>query len=101
MNIAELQQRFLAGLERRLCELTVVLDTRADTDSLMRKFHSLTGIAGTYGYDRVTEISRECELLCLTAMEEIRILSGAERSRLKAGIESARQYAMPSSSSPK
>jgi chemotaxis protein histidine kinase CheA len=94
MNLAELQQRFLAGLERRLAEMEAELDTTTDAESLMRKFHSLTGIAGTYGYHRVTEISRECELLCLTVMEESRTLTDQEHSRLKGGVESARQCAM-------
>ena len=93
MNIAELQQRFLAGLDRRLGELTAALEAMGDAESLMRKFHSLAGIAGTYGYHRVTDVSRECELACVTAMEEIRALTDDERGRLRAAIETIRVMA--------
>ncbi len=50
MTLAELQQRFLTGLERRLGEIVNVLAGTHDTESLMRMFRSLAGIAGTYGF---------------------------------------------------
>ena len=90
MTLEELRNRFFLGMGRRLSELATELNTMADAESLMRKFHSLAGIAGTYGYDGVTEISRECELLCLTAMAEIRALTDDERGSLRAAVETLR-----------
>jgi len=48
-GLLELQKRFLAGLERRAADLTTMLNGSADSESLMRMFHSLAGIGGTQG----------------------------------------------------
>jgi hypothetical protein len=57
-----LQQRFLAGFDRRVTELSVLLEKR-DLPALERAFHSLAGIGGTYGFPEVTRLAREGERL--------------------------------------
>ena len=63
-----LQQRFFAGLERRVAELRTLLDRNAaedaDLEILTRAFHSLAGIGGTYGFPQVTALAREAEHFC-------------------------------------
>jgi len=87
-RMAELEQRFLVGLGRRTSDLSVALNGAADSESLMRMFHSLVGIGGTYGYPAITETSRACEALCLNAMEEHRAITFDEKKRLGAAIVS-------------
>jgi hypothetical protein len=82
----ELQRRFLAGLQRRATDLMAMLDGSADPESLMRMFHSLVGIGGTYGVPQITDLSRPCEALCVSAMEQHRTFSFAERERLKHAV---------------
>jgi hypothetical protein len=60
-----LTQRFLAGFDRRVNELSVLAGKR-DVTSLERAFHSLAGIGGTYGFPEVTRLAREGERLCQT-----------------------------------
>ncbi len=95
MTLLELRQRFLAGLESRLSDLTAVVDGSADVEPLTRQFHSLVGIGGTYAYQRITDLSRECEDLCVV-MEEHRRLTPAELQHIReaiAGIDAcAQQY---------
>jgi HPt (histidine-containing phosphotransfer) domain-containing protein len=86
MTLFELQQRFLAGLQRRLSEVTSLLDGAADPEGAMRMFHSLAGIAGTYGYHVVTDLSRGCENLCVSVIEEKRTFSPPELDRLKHAV---------------
>src|SRR5438132_8694306 len=81
-RFVELQQRFLVGLDRRLADLKTTLDGSADSESLMRMFHSLAGIGGTYGFSKITEISRSCEMLCNAALEEHRCVASEERQYL-------------------
>ena len=50
MTLEELQQRFLAGLERMLTDLTQLLVGSADADAFMRLFHSLAGIGERMGF---------------------------------------------------
>jgi HPt (histidine-containing phosphotransfer) domain-containing protein len=99
MTLAELQQKFLTGLERRLGEITNTLAASRDTESLMRMFHSLAGIAGTYGYHRITEISRECEEFCSGAISDMRGLTAEDVGRLQCSVEAmgeAREFPGPS-----
>ena len=91
MTLPELQQRFLAGLDGRLGEITNLLAGARDTDSLMRMFHSLAGIAGTYGFHRITDISRECEEFCVSAMSGERILTAEDVGRLQCSVEAIRE----------
>jgi chemotaxis protein histidine kinase CheA len=91
MTLAELQQRFLTGLERRLGEIANALAGTRDPESLMRMFHSLAGIAGTFGFHRITDISRECEEFCLGAMSEARTLTAEVVERLQCSVEAMRE----------
>lgn len=100
-RFAELQHRFRLGLEKRLANAAILIQCDSGPKPLMILFHTIVGTGGTYGYDAIAEIGRECELLCRTAVETDRMFTQAERSKLNEGIESLRQYAIPSSSSPK
>jgi chemotaxis protein histidine kinase CheA len=92
-RLSVLRQRFLEGLERRLDEMSSMLDGPADEDALMRMFHSVAGIAGTYGYHEITEISRGCELLCAAALEVCSRLTEAEAASLRDGVGAMRARA--------
>ena len=86
----QLQRRFLDGIERRLADMTVELDRAANADALMRMFHSLAGIGGTYGFQRITEISRRCESLCAAALEQRRAMQSKEKITLHLGVAAIR-----------
>jgi chemotaxis protein histidine kinase CheA len=85
-----LQRRFLDGVERRLADMTTEIDQTADADALMRQFHSLTGIGGTYGFPRVSEISRECEEMCAAALQEKRSMQSTEKVSLHLAVAAIR-----------
>lgn len=89
-RLLHLQRRFLDGVERRLAHMSTELDAAADADALMRMFHSLAGIGGTYGFPRVSEISRRCEEMCTTAMEEKRAMQPKERVSLHVAVAAIR-----------
>ena len=91
MTFADLQQRFLTGLERRLGEITNGLAGTPDPESLMLMFHSLAGIAGTYGFHRITDVSRECEEFCVSVMADGRTLTADEIGRLQRSVEVMRE----------
>ena len=95
MTLEELQPRFLAALERRLTDLTQLLTGAADADALMRIFHSLVGIAGTYGFHSITDMSRCCENLCLKATYEQRPLTAAKVHQLEEAIVGIRAAGSP------
>ena len=85
-RLLELQQRFLVGLERRTNDLTTTLTGSADSESLMQGFHSLVGLGGTYGFPRITEVSRTCEALCVKAIKRRRALSSVEQEKLMRAV---------------
>ena len=91
MTLLELQERFQAGLERRLDDIAGVLGGAREPESLMRMFHSLAGIAGTYGFHRITDISRECEDFCVGVMSESRSLRVEDVARLLCSVEAMRE----------
>ena len=91
----ELQQRFLVGLNRRVTDLTTTLSVSADPEPLMQMFHSLTGIGGTYGFPRISEISRSCEALCVVCIEEHRAIRAAEREQLLTAVVQIQQSVLP------
>ena len=87
-----LQQKFVTGLDRRLVHLSGCLatishdglDVRA-VEEMMRGFHSLAGIGGTYGYGSITDAARRGELVCRAAQElgraaDVETLSGVLRT---------------------
>jgi len=77
-------------LEWRLTEMAAELDGVAGTDVLMLMFHSLTGIGGTYGFPRVSEISRECEEMCAAALQEKRSMQSTEKVSLHLAVAAIR-----------
>jgi chemotaxis protein histidine kinase CheA len=91
--LLELRRRFLTGLERRSSDLTAMLRGSADPESLMRMFHSLAGIGGTYGFHQVTDISRLSEALCQNAMAEQRAITVTEKQELADAIAKLRETA--------
>jgi chemotaxis protein histidine kinase CheA len=91
----ELQQRFLVGLNRRVEDLTTTLSVSSDPEPLMQMFHSLTGIGGTYGFPRITDISRSCEALCVTCMEEHRTITLAEKETLLTAVVQIQESVLP------
>ena len=97
-RLAELQRRFLDGLKRRVADMAALLGGAADPKALMPMYHSLAGIAGTFGYPQITEISRRCEELCLVAIAEVRPLVPLETECLIAALESIRAAAPASPS---
>ena len=89
-RLPALRQRFLAGLERRLDEMMLALHGTADEQALMPMFHSVAGIAGTYGYPLITEISRHCEHLCAGAIEDGRCLTASQTESLRGAVAAMR-----------
>lgn len=70
-----LRNEFRSNTRERLSEMTVLLDRvtsgpeGARLRELERHFHGLAGLGGTYGYQSVTELSREAENLCEAGFE--------------------------------
>jgi len=65
-----LREEFRGNTRERLAEMAALLgDARRTPDStrlrdLERHFHGLAGLGGTYGYQSITELSREGEEIC-------------------------------------
>lgn len=74
ITLQMLQERFVAGLDRRVAHLSGCLaslrvshtrgEVSAIMDDMMRGFHSLAGIGGTYGFFDITKIARFGEAAC-------------------------------------
>jgi chemotaxis protein histidine kinase CheA len=92
-RLLQIRQRFLVGLERRLTDLTTTLNGSADPASLMPMFHSLTGIGGTFGFHRISEISRLCESLCVNVTREQRGLTFIDKELLGRALVEIRSSA--------
>ena len=70
--LADLRGRFREGARIRLVEMTVLLGClerdlgdAAALQQLARHFHALSGMGGTYGFPRVTELAGEVEAVIL------------------------------------
>lgn len=69
-----LQERFVAGLDRRVAQLSANLATLAGSagqssaletvEEMTRGFHSLAGIGGSYGFHQITDVARIGETAC-------------------------------------
>lgn len=73
VDLGFLVPRFLQRLDERLRRIEKELETLegatgAPLEGVMREFHSLAGIGGTYGFPEVSRLSRESELLLQTAL---------------------------------
>jgi chemotaxis protein histidine kinase CheA len=69
-----LRDEFRANTRERLVEMSALLERVRETPdesklrSLERHFHGLAGLGGTYGYQPVTVLAREGEVLCEQSM---------------------------------
>lgn len=70
----------------------VAADHCDDLQTLARAFRNLGGLAESYGYHAVAEVSRRCEQLCIAALSDKRALTPFDRARLFAGVTSIRMY---------
>jgi chemotaxis protein histidine kinase CheA len=50
-------------------------------NAIHTKFHSLAGCAGSYGYDSVSRISLEAEIICRNALDANRVAARGEVAR--------------------
>ena len=76
---------FIETLDERLRRMDEALQSIAGTDgeqleTVVREFHSLAGIAGTYGFHAVTQLAREGEELLKRPLSERRAIHAAEVS---------------------
>jgi len=62
-KLHRLRERFIAGLPKRIAALSDAIERRAH-EEVTRGFHSLAGIAGTYGLAAVAALSAEGEEAC-------------------------------------
>lgn len=98
VDLSFLVPRFLQRLDERLKSLDAALRALPDThgelaESVMRDFHSLAGIGGTYGFPEVSRLAREGELLIRAAIEQRRTVRETEAATarlLVAEMESMR-----------
>ncbi|MEO8379722.1 MAG: Hpt domain-containing protein [Acidobacteriota bacterium] len=63
IQIELLQDLFISRYEGRLSTLVRLLEA-GDFDGLQLALHSLVGIAGTYGFPRITDVAREGDEQC-------------------------------------
>ena len=92
MTTSEMQNRFVRSLAKRCGDIMEAADPAEDLQTLARAFRNLSGLAETYGYHAVTEVSRRCEQLCTAALTDKRQLTPFDRARLFAGVTSIRMY---------
>ena len=94
-DFAFLQQRFTAGLQRRVGEMNRCLDTLTSSaidaptaENLQRLFHSLAGIGGTFGFHEITDLAKEGEHACWQVVEDERPLDASELTQLRGLVHS-------------
>jgi chemotaxis protein histidine kinase CheA len=95
-DLSRFAPRFLAGLARRVEELSALaaaLDDREKLDATMRLFHSIAGLAGTFGFHHLTTVSRGAEILCARSLDSGVRLSVEERLTLLEAIMHLRNAA--------
>lgn len=110
-----LQHRFVTGLDRRLSHLSACLEalrgpfdeecTPAVLDDMMRGFHNLVGIGGTYGFGKITDVASIGEVACLSvelpvSEPDVTMLDDVLASLRSAAAFAARQTALLDSVEP-
>ncbi len=87
---ALLKKKFVTRLAVRLEDLDVKLESVAkepeDTtvlDEVMRGFHSLAGIGGTYGFPAISDRARRAEHVCTSVLRERRAIASVELEQLR------------------
>lgn len=83
VDLSFLVPKFLERLDERLRRIDAALETVVDAsgeplETVMRDFHSLAGIGGTYGFPEVSRLAREGELLLRRAISEQRAVRSTE-----------------------
>lgn len=91
VDLSFLVPRFLERLGERLRRIDMTLETSPGLtgeplDALMREFHSMAGIGGTYGFPEVSRLAREAEVLIGVVHFEKRALHAAEMEILRATV---------------
>ncbi len=88
-----LQRRFRERLPVRLHEIEIRLNRLEECPAdhgvlleIMRGFHSLAGIGGTYGCHDLTARARVSELICLDVLEGGRTVSAADVAILREAV---------------
>jgi len=90
LSIEHLQERFRAGMERRLDTIDAAVIDDARLFEVERLFHSISGIGGTYGHPAVSEIANAAEELCGEALRAGRTLTDAEVVDVRVAVRSIR-----------
>lgn len=97
-----LRALFVRRLHERLAVMTETLNLfeagdRSAPTALERQFHSLAGIAGTFGHPDITETAREGERRCGTGSTDgiAAIVSNLRARAAGVGIENNGQFARP------
>ena len=88
--MAELRAEYVAEAPERLAMLTSAIEafgaSGTNGDAVTRLLHQLTGSAGSYGFEAVSELSRELEQW----MKGAPPADGPTITRLRAGVETVR-----------
>lgn len=90
LEIPHLQDRFRAGMERRLAEVDEAVFDEARLHEVESVFHSIAGIGGTYGHPVVSTIASAVEQICAEAVRHGRALSDAELMDVRLAVRSIR-----------
>ena len=106
VDLGFLVPRFLQRLDERLRRIERALESLEGAmgepvEAVMREFHSLAGIGGTYGFPEVTLLARQSEVLLQLAMFEGRGLSAGQVEALRESVtrlDAIRLSAAPKSS---
>ncbi len=88
VDLSFLIPKFLERLNERLRRIedgvtAAVNQAGEPLDVLMREFHSMAGIGGTYGFPEVTRLALEGEALIRHALFEARVLRTTEIDTIK------------------
>jgi hypothetical protein len=94
LSLEFLRSRFLAGLERRIAKLRVLLDSfsegpedRMAIESLNLEFHGLAGIGGTFGFHEITWVARKGELASRSVSKHEDPITAEQRRNIRTAVE--------------
>ncbi|MGB5397984.1 MAG: response regulator [Gammaproteobacteria bacterium] len=99
-QLALLRARYASNLDTRIAQLNAninALETLPDSDSkleeIFRQLHSLSGSAGTFGFHRISEQSRQLELILKQHASKRTRLDSKAVDYLKHGLSNLQQLA--------
>lgn len=96
---ARFRHRFFPALDLRITRLDLLVGTAASgvftgvLEDLAMGFHSLSGIGGTYGYPRVTEIARAAEEEAWMLLQTGSPANEQNLQPFRAAVRSLREFA--------